>query len=213
MFAIGRYATSAALDLDAAGLKAEANGKFLVNESDQTNVNHIYAIGDVQHGKLELTPSAIKAGNLLARRLFGNGTELMDYDLVPTTVFTPLEYGAIGLTEVDAKAKFGAENIDTFHTKFKALEWSFHKFDPIAENERCYVKVLVNKADNNRVVGFHICSPNAGEITQGVGIGFKCKMTFEQMNSVVGIHPTVAEDMIGLDKTKEKEPNAEKTGC
>ena len=165
MFAIGRYASSAALNLDAAGLKAEANGKFLVNEFDQTNVDNIYAIGDVQHGKLELTPSAIKAGNLLAKRLFGNGTELMDYDLVPTTVFTPLEYGAIGLTEVDAKAKFGADNIDTFHTKFKALEWSFHKFDPIAENERCYVKVLVNKADNNRVVGFHICSPNAGEIT------------------------------------------------
>ena len=90
---------------------------------------------------------------------------MMDYELVPTTVFTPLEYGAIGLTEVDAKTKFGADNIDTYHTKFKALEWSFHKFDAVAESERCYVKVLVNKTDNNRVVGFHICSPNAGEIT------------------------------------------------
>ena len=137
----------------------------------------------------------------------------MDYDLVPTTVFTPIEYGTVGLTEADAKQKYGAENIDTYHTKFKPLEWSFHKFDAVAETERCYVKVLVNKADKNRVVGFHICSPNAGEITQGVGIGFKCGMTFEQMNSVVGIHPTVAEDMIGLEKTKEKDPDAEKTGC
>ena len=179
LFAIGRYATTKELNLDAAGLKTESNGKFIVTDEDKTNVDNIYAIGDVQHGKLELTPSAIKAGNLLARRLFAGGSELMDYDLVPTTVFTPIEYGTVGLTEVDAKAKYGAENIDTYHTKFKPLEWSFHKFDAVAETERCYVKVLVNKADKNKVVGFHICSPNAGEITQGVGIGFKCGMTFE----------------------------------
>jgi len=137
----------------------------------------------------------------------------MDYDLVPTTVFTPIEYGTIGLTEVDAKEKFGAENIATYHTKFKPLEWSYHKFTAEGAEEVSYVKVLVNKSDNNRVVGFHICAPNAGEITQGMGIGFKCGMTFEQMNSVVGIHPTAAEDAIGLEKTKEEHPDAEKTGC
>ena len=76
-----------------------------------------------------------------------------------------------------------------------------------------YTKVLVNRADNNRVVGFHICSPNAGEITQGVAIGYKCGMTKEQMDSVVGIHPTCAEDCIGLTITKEENPDAEKTGC
>lgn len=103
----------------------------------------------------------------------------MDYNLVPTTVFTPLEYGTIGLTEVEAKEKFGSENISTYHTKFKPLEWSYHKFAPEGSDEVSYVKVLVNKVDQNRVVGFHICAPNAGEITQGVGIGFKCGMTFE----------------------------------
>lgn len=81
----------------------EQNVKFVVNEHEQTNVDNIYAIGDVQHGRLELTPSAIKAGMLLAKRLFSTGTELMDYTGVPTTVFTPLEYGTIGLTEVEAK--------------------------------------------------------------------------------------------------------------
>jgi len=179
LFAIGRYASTAPLNLEAVGLKTEANGKFIVNEHEQTNVEHIYAIGDVQHGRLELTPSAIKAGALLARRLFGGGTELMDYDLVPTTVFTPLEYGTVGLTEVDAKAKFGADNVATYHTKFKPLEWSYHKFSEEGNAEVSYVKVLVNKLDANRVVGFHICAPNAGEITQGVGIGFKCGMTLE----------------------------------
>lgn len=73
--------------------------------------------------------------------------------------------------------------------------------------------MLVNKADSNRVVGFHICAPNAGEITQGVGIGFKCGMTKEQMDAVVGIHPTCAEEVIGLKETKEENPDATKTGC
>jgi len=78
------------------------------------------------------------------------------------------------------------------------------------------VKVLVHhEGDNgeNRVVGFHILAPNAGEITQGVGIAMKCGATKEQLDSCVGIHPTVAEDVVGLDKTKEADPDAKKTGC
>lgn len=83
-----------------------------------------------------------------------------------------------------------------------------------AEGKRtCYTKVLVNKADGNRVVGFHVCAPNAGEITQGMAIGFKMGMTKEQMDSVVGIHPTAAEDCIGLHDTKANNPDASKTGC
>jgi thioredoxin reductase (NADPH) len=103
LLAIGRYAFTDGLNLASAGLVCEAsNGKFKVNEQEQTNVSHIYAIGDVIHGILELTPVAIKSGRLLAQRLFGSGTELMDYKMIPTTVFTPLEYGSCGLTEEEA---------------------------------------------------------------------------------------------------------------
>jgi len=145
-------------------------------------------------------------------RLAGKSTELMDYESIPTTVFTPLEYGTVGLTEVEAKERFGADNVSTYHTKFQPLEWQYDK--TVAEGKRtAYVKVLVNKTDNDRVVGFHICAPNAGEITQGIGIGFKCGMTKQQMDSVVGIHPTVAEDCIGLHLTKEENPDATKTAC
>lgn len=73
--------------------------------------------------------------------------------------------------------------------------------------------MLVNKTDSNRVVGFHVCAPNAGEITQGVAIGYKMGMTKEQMDSVVGIHPTAAEEVVGLHLTKEENPDATKTGC
>jgi thioredoxin reductase (NADPH) len=86
----------------------------------------------------------------------------MDYVNVPTTVFTPIEYGSCGLSEEDAKAKYGAENISTFHTSFKPLEWAYNKMRPEGD---CYVKVLIHKPDSNRVVGFHICAPNAGEVT------------------------------------------------
>jgi len=81
-------------------------------------VPNIYAVGDVLYGKMELTPTAIKTGKLLAMRLCGASTELMDYESIPTTVFTPLEYGTVGLTEVEAKERFGADNVATYHTKF-----------------------------------------------------------------------------------------------
>jgi len=123
LFAIGRYAVTAGLNLANAGVKAESNGKFKTNSLEQTNIPNIYALGDVLYGRLELTPVAIKAGNLLASRLAGLSNEVMDYEGVPTTVFTPLEYGTVGLTEEDAKNRFGADNIATYHTKFKPLEW------------------------------------------------------------------------------------------
>jgi thioredoxin reductase (NADPH) len=136
----------------------------------------------------------------------------MDYVNVPTTVFTPLEYGTCGLTEEDAKKKYGEENIATYHTQFKPLEWAYDK--TAGEGKRtCYTKIVCNKSDSNRVLGFHICSPNAGEITQGVAIGFKCNFTKEQLDSVVGIHPTIAEEVIGLKWTKEEKPDASKSGC
>ena len=210
LFAIGRYAVTAGLKLENAGVVAEKNGKFKVNQFEQTNVENIYAVGDVLYGQLELTPVAIKAGALLAARLAGTSTATMDYESVPTTVFTPLEYGTVGLTEEQAKERFG-DDIATFHTKFKPLEWNYDKI--ITEGKRtCYTKVLVKKSDD-KVVGFHICAPNAGEITQGVAIGFKCGMTKAQMDSVVGIHPTAAEDCIGLHLTKEENPDATKSGC
>lgn len=103
LFAMGRYAVTKTIGLENAGVKCEDNGKFKVNEKEQTNVENIYAIGDVIYGQLELTPVAIKAGALLSNRLFAGATDLMDYVNVPTTVFTPLEYGCCGLDEESAK--------------------------------------------------------------------------------------------------------------
>lgn len=85
---------------------------YIPTVHEQTNVPHIYAIGDVVQGKLELTPVAIHAGKLLAKRLAGVGQAFMDYVNVPTTVFTPLEYGCIGLAEEDAESIYGKGNLE-----------------------------------------------------------------------------------------------------
>ena len=177
LFAVGRYANTEGLNLPAAGLVAEKNGKFKVNDVEQTNVPHIFAIGDVLYGQLELTPVAIKAGMLLAKRLFAGSTEKMDYVNVPTTVFSPLEYGCVGYSEEDAMKKFGCSSISCYHTGFQPIEWQLNKSRP--EIDSCYVKIICNKLDNLRIVGYHIVAPNAGEITQGMAVAMKCGVTKE----------------------------------
>lgn len=115
------------------------------------------------YGNLELTPVAIKSGSLLADRLFNGKTKKMDYINVPTTVFTPIEYGCVGLAEEDAIKEYGEDNIEVYHTSFTPLEWNYNKERPEGMDE-CYVKLLVH-IPTDKVVGFHIVSPNAGEIT------------------------------------------------
>uniref|UniRef100_A0A5G2QDB8 Thioredoxin reductase 1, cytoplasmic n=1 Tax=Sus scrofa TaxID=9823 RepID=A0A5G2QDB8_PIG len=153
----------------------------------QTNVPYVYAIGDILEGKPELTPVAIQAGRLLAQRLYGGST--CDYENVPTTVFTPLEYGACGLSEEKAVEKFGEENIEIYHSYFWPLEWTI----PSRDNNKCYAKIVCNIKDNERVVGFHILGPNAGEVTQGFAAALKCGLTKDQLDSTIGIHPVCAE--------------------
>ncbi|MGH0165554.1 UNVERIFIED_CONTAM: hypothetical protein FKN15_011170 [Acipenser sinensis] len=177
----------------ASGLKyiisVEQNGKVPVNDEEQTNVPYIYAIGDILEGKWELTPVAIQAGKLLARRLFDGSSLKCDYVNVPTTVFTPLEYGCCGLSEEKAIELYGEENIEVYHSLFWPLECTV----PSRDNNKCYSKIVCNKLDNERVVGFHYLGPNAGEVTQGFGVAIKCGLTKELLDNTTGIHPTCAE--------------------
>jgi thioredoxin reductase (NADPH) len=113
----------------------------------------------------------------------------MNYEYVATTVFTPLEYGCIGLGEETAIEQLGEENVKVYHSIFKPLEWNFLESHGA---EVCYAKVIVNET-NRRVVGLHYVGPNAGEVTQGYAVAMKMGMTKEQLDSTVGIHPTTSE--------------------
>jgi len=209
LYATGRYPDTEKLGVNNAGIKVDSNGKIVVAENDRTSVPHIYAIGDCSKGRPELTPPAIKAGKLLANRLYDGSTQLMDYVNIPTAVFTPLEYGAVGYSEEDAIAKFGEENIEVYHTYFQPLEFIL----PLREENSCYAKLVCNKAENERVVGFHIMGPNAGEITQGYAVAIKMGATKKHFEDTVGIHPTVSEDVIIIDKTKRSGVDPKKNGC
>lgn len=207
--AVGRNADLKGLNLEAAGVKIDEKSGKIPTTEERTNVNNIYALGDVLLGTPELTPVAIETGKLLAKRLFGGSTEAMNYELVCTTVFTPLEYSCCGLSEEAARERFGDDALEVYHSNFTPLEWTVsHR-----ETNACYIKVLVNLADNERVVGVHYLGPNAGEVMQGYGVAMKMGMTYRDLVSTVGIHPTTSEELTKLDITKRSGEDPTKTGC
>ncbi|XP_017492670.1 PREDICTED: thioredoxin reductase 1, cytoplasmic-like [Rhagoletis zephyria] len=211
LFAIGRSPCTDQIGLEAAGVVKDKSGYIpVVNE--QTNVPNIYAVGDILAGKPQLTPVAIEAGVLLARRLYQKGADVQcDYLNVPTTVFTPLEYGCCGYTEEAATAEFGEENIDVYHQFFAPTEWRLNYYDrPRKPLNVCYVKVIPKE---ERLLGFHYVGPNAGEVTQFVGIPLKLKATKADLDALIGIHPTNAELFTTLTVTKRSGKDPTQQGC
>lgn len=112
---------------------------------------------------------AIHAGRLLSRRLFGNSTVEMDYDNVATTVFSPLEYGAVGLSEETAIERYGEDNIEIYHAYYKPTEF----FIPQRSIAHCYLKVVAQREGDQKVVGLHFIGPQAGEVIQGFAAAIK----------------------------------------
>lgn len=209
VLAMGRDPCTQDLGFDTVGVTLAKSGKIVVNDTEQSNVEHVYGIGDVIEGGLELTPVAIQAGKLLARRLYADATKKMDYRNVPTTVFTPLEYGCIGLSEEDAIAQYGQDDLEVYHTNYWPLEYTLaHR----PEND-CYAKLICVKSFNELVVGFHVLGPNAGEITQGFGMALQMKATKENFDDLVGIHPTCAESFTTMNITKRSGKDPAASGC
>eukprot|EP01127_Copromyxa_protea_P011639 TRINITY_DN2945_c0_g1_i1.p1 TRINITY_DN2945_c0_g1~~TRINITY_DN2945_c0_g1_i1.p1 ORF type:complete len:985 (-),score=260.09 TRINITY_DN2945_c0_g1_i1:40-2730(-) len=219
LYATGRHADTSQLGLEAAGVKTTEWGSIDATEKDETNVSNVYAIGDVVTGRPELTPVAIQAGELLARRLFAGASEIMDYVNIPTAVFTPFEYGLVGLSEEDAIKKFGAENVNVYLSSFQSLELgAAHRVTHPRDAEsgdfptNAISKLICNKLDNDRVVGFHYVGPNAGEVTQGFALGLRLGATKKDFTDLVGIHPTDAESFCSLSITKKSGEEYESAG-
>ena len=207
--AVGRDPVTKTMGLQDLGVDMTNRGYIKVDENDQSSVPNIYAIGDIALGNLELTPVAIKQGKYLAYRLYGGKNQKVNLKYVATAVFTPLEYGCVGLSEEDAIKEKGEGNIDVYHTNFKPLEWNFLATH---DNKSCYCKVIVNKQDD-KVLGIHIVSPSAGEIVQAYTTVVQFGLTYSQMKEMVAIHPTMAEEMLLLEFTKKENPSAEKGNC
>lgn len=210
--AVGRYADTAKLGLDNVPGGVETNPKNgkIKAKFEQSSCPNIYAVGDVMEGCPELTPVAIQAGIILARRLFGKSKEAMDYVNICTTVFTPLEYSCVGLSEDDAIAQYGADNVEIYHREFLPLEWSLSS---LRHDSNAFAKIVVDKTRDERVLGIHYVGPNAGEVMQGYGVSMKNGLTYRQLTDTVGIHPTSSEEIVTLSITKSSGEDAAAGGC
>jgi len=211
LMAVGRTGCAGWLNCKAAGIEfKESNGKIVCKE-EQSNVPHIYCVGDVVDGKPELTPVAIQAGRILARRLFGGSTKLMDYTDVATAVFTPIEFGTVGYSEDDAIKKFGKDRLKVYHCTAMPLEWNLNHE---RSEDAGYMKVIVDLEAKEKVIGVHILGPHAGEVIQGLAVAVKAGCTKEHIDDCVGIHPTFAEAYTTMDQVKTEDSKLPtKGGC
>jgi len=189
MFATGRRPNSAALGLEAAGVKLGADGAVLVDRFSKTSVDSIHAIGDVTN-RINLTPVATAEAMWLARTLFGGAPTPVDHDYVPTAVFANPNLATVGLSEERARERFG--EIDVYKASFRALKLSLAD-----SKERTFMKLVVERA-GQRVVGAHMIGPDAGEVIQGVAIAVKLGATKAQFDATLGIHPTGAEEFVTM---------------
>ncbi|MBA2965295.1 MULTISPECIES: glutathione-disulfide reductase [Ramlibacter] len=189
LFATGRVPNVSGLGLEAAGVRQGRDGAIEVDVHHRTSVPSIHAVGDVT-ARVQLTPVALAEAMAVVDRLFGDGRRQMDYDLIPTAVFTQPAIGTVGLGEQQARERYG--NIRVFRSDFKALRHTLTD-----SRERCLVKLVVDAA-SDRVVGLHMVGPDAGEVVQGFAVAMRAGATKAVFDATIGIHPTVAEEFVTL---------------
>ncbi|MEO8011719.1 MAG: glutathione-disulfide reductase [Dokdonella sp.] len=189
IWAIGRQPNVEDLGLEDAGVECADSGHINVDEWQDTNSEHIHALGDVT-GKLALTPVATASARLLADRLFGgNSTARLDYDNVPTVVFGSQPVGSVGLSEAQARRQYG-----------DAVRIHCSRFTPMLaamldKTEQTFMK-LVCVGDQERIVGLHMVGQSADEILQGFAVALKLGATRADLAATVAIHPSSAEEFV-----------------
>jgi len=189
MYATGRKPKIHGLGLEKVGVDVTDGGAIKVDANYKTSVDSIYAIGDVTD-RVCLTPVALAEGMALVNHLYGDDTAGVDYDNIASAVFSQPPLGSVGLTEAEAKEKYG--EIDVYTSGFRAMKHTMSGRD-----ERSFMKLIVDQK-SDKVVGAHMMGPDAGEIMQGLGIALKCGATKAQFDATIGIHPTAAEEFVTM---------------
>ena len=190
MFAIGRHPNVANLGLEKAGVAINPNnGGIGVDGFSRTSVPNIYAIGDLTNRR-NLTPVALAEGHAVADSLFGGRPRTIDYENIASAVFSQPPIATVGLTEMEARARYG--EIEIYRSIFKPLKHTLSGRD-----ERSVMKLVVDQK-SQRVVGAHMMGTDAGEIIQGLAIALKCGATKAQFDATIGIHPTAAEEFVTM---------------
>ncbi len=189
LFATGRAPNTVGLGLEELAVERRWDGAIVVKEDYQSSVPSIYAIGDVTH-RLNLTPVALAEAMALVHRLYGGQYTRLNYQNIPTCVFSQPNLAAVGLTEAQAREHCG--EITVYRSAFRPLKHTLSGRD-----ERTVVKLIVEKS-TDRVVGAHMLGAHAGEIIQGIALALKAGATKPVFDSTLGIHPTSAEEFVTL---------------
>jgi glutathione reductase (NADPH) len=189
MFATGRIPNVMGLGLDRLGVEMTPHMAVKVDAYSQSSVPSIYAVGDVTN-RVNLTPVAIREGHAFADTVFGGKQVKVDHSLVPTAVFSQPEIGTVGLTEEQARQGF--RSVDIYKTSFRPMKHTLS-----GREERMLMKLVVD-AESDRVLGCHICGPDAGEMAQLLGIAVRMGAKKADFDATLAVHPTAAEELVTL---------------
>ncbi len=189
MLATGRAPNARGLGLENAGVKLSDDGAIVVDETFQTSVPSIHAIGDVTNRVL-LTPVALAEGMVVANRLFGKNGRSISYDNIATAIFSNPNVGTVGLSETQARTR--GVDVAIYKSRFTALKHTL-----TGSTEKVLMKLVVDRS-TDRVLGVHMVGPEAGEIIQGFAVALNCGATKRQFDSTIGIHPTMAEEFVTM---------------
>ena len=191
IWAIGRSPNTASLDAQKAGVELDESGFIPTDKLQQTNVDNIFALGDVT-GRAALTPVAIAAGRRLADRLYGgmDGRHL-DYETIPTVIFSHPTIGTVGLTEDEARAQYG-DDVKVYSSSFIGMYYALG-----TDKRRSEMKLITAGAEE-RVVGCHVIGEGADEMMQGFAVAMRMGATKKDFDDTVAIHPTSSEELVTM---------------
>lgn len=189
LFATGRRPNTDGLGLETAGVELNARGAVKVDEDNRSTCPSIHAVGDVTD-RVQLTPVAIREGQAFADTLFGGRPTRVDYDCIPSAVFSHPPLAGVGLTEAEARNRYGAVKVHT--SDFRPM-----KNVLAGRDERSLYKMIVHP-DTGRVLGLHMIGPDAPEILQAAAVAVKAGLTKAQFDATVALHPTMAEELVLL---------------
>ncbi|MFN0194160.1 MAG: glutathione-disulfide reductase [Aestuariivirga sp.] len=189
MFATGRIPNVMNLGLENAGVDLTPHMAVKVDGYSKSSVDSIFAVGDVTN-RVNLTPVAIREGHAFADTVFGGKPTEVDHSMIPTAVFSQPEIGTVGMTETLARQGF--KKVDIYKASFRPMKHTLSGRD-----ERSFMKLVVD-GDSDRVLGCHICGPDAGEMAQLLGIAVKMGATKADFDATMAVHPTASEELVTL---------------
>ena len=187
LWALGRTPHTIGLGLEDSGVQLGKDGAVMVGDDNRTNVPSIYAVGDVTN-RVQLTPIAIREGHAFADSVFGNNPRTVNYECIPTAVFSNPPIASVGLTEAEARTQH--DDVQVYKSDFRAMK------NVLADrHERALYKMVV-AGPEERVVGLHLIGPDSGEILQAAAIAVKAKLTKQDFDDTVALHPSMSEELV-----------------